>query len=38
MSQNFNLGLSLYFMLKNGKHFDIFATLFSRFHKIKTRT
>ena len=33
MSQNFDIGLSLYFMTKNGKIFVIFYKYFSRFHK-----
>ena len=37
VSQNFELGLSFIFMSKNGKLFVNFS-LFSKFHKIKTRT
>ena len=37
MSSNFDVGLSFYFMSKNGELFTIFATKFSRFHKMKTR-
>ena len=38
MSQISDLGLSLYFMSKNGKLLVFFFTQFSTLHSIKTRT
>ena len=38
VSQMFYYGLSFDFILKKGKLFVIFTTVFSTFHKTKTRT
>ena len=38
VSEIFDLGLSFYFMSKNGLLFVFFLTYFSRLHKIQTRT
>ena len=38
MSRSFDIGLSYYFMSKNGKLFGILSTHISTFHKIEMKT